>query len=151
VEQDFILPEEMSMGAVAVVAAVMVRDGKILIGQRKRGGRHPLKWEFPGGKVEPGEDPRAALARELREELNVEAVVGDEMDSYEVRYSDGFRALLYFYRVTEFQGEPCNLDFEQIVWEQPARLPQYDFLEGDLSFVSKIGHWPARGPEAEQH
>lgn len=141
----------MSAGAVEVVAAVIIRDGKILIGQRKRSGRHPLKWEFPGGKVEPGEDPRAALARELREELNVEAVVGDEMDSYEVRYSDGFRARLHFYRVTELQGEPCNLDFEQIVWEQPARLSQYDFLEGDLSFVSKIGHWPARGPEAEQH
>ena len=67
----------------------MMRDGKILIGQRKRTGRHPLKWEFPGGKVEPGEDPRAALARELREELNVEAVIGEEMDSYEVGYGDG--------------------------------------------------------------
>ena len=149
--QDFILPEKMSMGAVVVVAAVMVRDGKILIGQRKRGGRHPLKWEFPGGKVEPGEDPRTALVRELREELDVEAVIGDKMDSYEVHYSDGFRARLHFYRVAQFQGEPRNLDFEQIVWEQPARLPQYDFLEGDLSFVSKMGHWPALGPEeAEQ-
>ena len=73
-----------------VVAAVMMRDGKILIGQRKRGGRHPLKWEFPGGKVEPGEDPRAALARELREELDVEAVIGEEMDSYEVATQTGF-------------------------------------------------------------
>jgi mutator protein MutT len=141
----------MSASAVEVVAAVIIRDGKILIGQRKPGGRHPLKWEFPGGKVEPGEDLRAALARELREELNVEAVIGDELDSYEVCYSDGFRARLHFYRVAEFQGEPRNLDFEQIVWEQPARLPRYDFLEGDLSFVSRIGHWPARGPtEAEQ-
>ena len=141
----------MSEGAVEVVAAVIIRDGKILIGQRKRGGRHPLKWEFPGGKVEPGEDPRAALERELREELNVQAVIGDEMDSYEVRYSDGFRARLHFYYVAEFQGEPRNLDFEQIEWEQPARLPQYDFLEGDLSFVSRIGFRLARGPaEAEQ-
>jgi len=139
----------MSEGAVEVVAAVIIRDGKILIGQRKRGGRHPLKWEFPGGKVEPGEDPRAALERELREELNVQAVIGDEMDSYEVRYSDGFRARLHFYYVAEFQGEPRNLDFEQIEWEQPARLPQYDFLEGDLSFVSKLAHWPAQGT-AEQ-
>jgi 8-oxo-dGTP diphosphatase len=128
----------MSETTVEVVAAVVTRDGKILIGQRKRNGRHPLKWEFPGGKVEPGEDPRAALARELREELSVAAIIGEEMDSYEVRYSDGFRVLLHFYRVSEFQGEPCNLDFEQILWERPERLPDYDFLEGDLSFVSKV-------------
>jgi 8-oxo-dGTP diphosphatase len=124
--------------SVEVVAAVMMRDGKILIGQRKRGGRHPLKWEFPGGKVEPEEDPRAALARELREELDVEAVIGEEMDAYEVRYGDGFAVLLHFYRVTEFQGEPRNLDFEQIVWERPERLAEYDFLEGDVTFVAKV-------------
>ena len=127
---------------VQVVAAVIMLDGKILIGQRKRGGRHPLKWEFPGGKVEPGEDPRAALARELREELGVDAVIGDEMDSYEVGYGDGFRAVLHFYRVTRFQGEPRNLDFEQIAWEKPECLPAYDFLEGDVSFVAKVARWP---------
>lgn len=128
--------------AVEVVAAVMMRDGKILIGQRKRGGRHALKWEFPGGKVEPEEDPRAALARELREELGVEAVIGDQLDSYQVSYGDGFRAVLHFYRVTGFKGEPRNLDFEQIVWERPERLPDYDFLEGDVNFVAKVARWP---------
>lgn len=128
----------MSAVTVEVVAAVMMRDEKILIGQRKRGGRHPFKWEFPGGKVEPGEDPRAALARELREELNVEADIGEELDSYEVGYGDGFRIVLHFYSVVSFQGEPQNLDFEQIVWEQPERLPDYDFLEGDVTFVSRL-------------
>lgn len=121
-----------------VVAAVIMRDGKILIGQRKRGGRHPLKWEFPGGKVEPGETPQAALARELREELDVEATIGEEMDFYEVAYPSGFRAMLHFYRVTQFHGEPRNLQFEQIAWEAPKLLPDYDFLEGDLSFVAKV-------------
>lgn len=129
---------------VEVVAAVLMRDGKILIGQRKPGGRHPLKWEFPGGKVEPGEDPRAALARELREELNVEAVIGEELDSYEVSYGDGFRLMLHFYRVTHFQGELRNLDFEQIAWEKPERLPEYDFLEGDVTFVAKLSRGPAQ-------
>ena len=123
---------------VEVVAAVMIREGKILIGQRKRTGRHPLTWEFPGGKVEPGEDPRAALVRELREELGVEAVIGEELDSYEVGYGDGFQLRLHFYRVTEFRGEPRNLDFEQIAWDTPERLPQYDFLEGDVLFISKM-------------
>jgi 8-oxo-dGTP diphosphatase len=131
---------------VEVVAAVMMRDQKVLIGQRKRTGRHPLKWELPGGKVEPGEDPCAALARELREELNVDATVGDELDSYEVNYGDGFRILLHFYRITQFRGEPRNLDFEQIVWEQPERLPEYDFLEGDIAFISKWARRLARGP-----
>lgn len=137
----------MSARTVEVVAAVMLRDGKILIGQRKSGGRHPLKWEFPGGKVEPGEDPRAALARELREELDIEAIVGEELDSYEVNYEDGFRFMLHFYRVTQFQGEPQNLDFEQIVWQEPERLPEYDFLEGDVTFVAKVARWPMQGPE----
>jgi 8-oxo-dGTP diphosphatase len=128
---------------VEVVAAVIRRDGKILIAQRRRGGRHPLKWEFPGGKVEPGETPQAALARELREELDVEATIGEKMDSYEVAYPTGFRAMLHFYRVTQFQGEPRNLQFEQIVWERPERLPDYDFLEGDLNFVAKVAREPA--------
>jgi len=134
---------------VEAVAAVIVRDGKILIGQRKRGGRHPLKWEFPGGKVEPGEEPRAALARELREELNVEAVIGEKMDSYEVRYGGGPRILLHFYRVTQFQGELRNLDFEQIAWERPERLPEYDFLDGDVTFVSRMAQLMTPPAEAE--
>jgi len=125
-----------------VVAAVIERNGKILIGQRKRGGSHPLKWEFPGGKVEAGEESRAALVRELREELGVEAQAGEEMDAYEVRYGEGPLTQLRFYRVTQFEGEPQNLDFEQIVWEQLDRLPDYDFLAGDLRFVKKISGGP---------
>ena len=121
-----------------VVAAVLERDGTVLIGQRKRTGRHPLKWEFPGGKVEPGEEPRAALARELREELAIEAVVGEQLDRYVVRYGDGPLTELAFFRVKEFAGEPRNLDFEQIVWERTDRLREYDFLEGDVAFVRKL-------------
>ena len=142
-DQDVVVARKKSLD---VVAAVIMRDGKILIGQRTRGGRHPLKWEFPGGKVEPGEDPRAALARELREELNVEAVIGEEMDSYEVFYEDGFRAMLHFYHVIEFQGEPSNLGFEQIVWDRSDRLRDYDFLEGDLNFVARVARTPGAGP-----
>lgn len=122
-----------------VVAAVLERDGKILIGQRKSGGRHPLKWELPGGKVEPGEEPRAALVRELREELGIEAVLGDpELDRYDVRYGDGPLMHLMFYRVNSFTGEPQNLDFERIVWEERRRLLEYDFLEGDAAFIRAL-------------
>jgi 8-oxo-dGTP diphosphatase len=123
---------------VTVVAAVIEREGRVLIGQRKRTGRHPLKWEFPGGKVEPGEDPRAGLARELREELAIEAAIGEQMDACDVRYGDGPLTHLLFYRVTEFIGEPRNLDFEQITWVAPSQLAEFDFLEGDVAFIRKI-------------
>jgi 8-oxo-dGTP diphosphatase len=123
---------------VDVVAAVIERDGSILICQRKRGGRHSLKWEFPGGKVEPGERPRDALARELREELAIEARIGEELARHEVRYGNRPAFGLLFYRVTEFTGEPVNLEFEQIVWERREKLPEYDFLEGDVEFVRQL-------------
>jgi 8-oxo-dGTP diphosphatase len=123
---------------IQVAAAVIERDGFVLIGQRKRGSRHSLKWEFPGGKIEPGETPRAALQRELREELAIEAVIGDELDSYHVQYPGGTLTRLFFFRVTEFSGEPQNLDFEQIVWERRSRLSAYDFLDGDVAFLGKL-------------
>ena len=120
-----------------VVAAVIERDGHVLICQRKRG-RHALKWEFPGGKVEVGESPQAALARELREELAIEARIGEEIHRHDVRYGDGPLIHLMFYRVTDFSGEPANLVFAQMVWETHKKLPEYDFLEGDSEFVRKL-------------
>ena len=127
---------------VEVVAAVIERGGPegslILIGQRKPGGRHALKWEFPGGKVEPGEEPREALVRELREELGIEARIADEIERYDFSYSAGHMTRLIFFLVTEFSGEPVNLDFEQIAWVERSRLPDYDFLEGDVAFVRRL-------------
>lgn len=121
-----------------VVAAVIERGGKILIGQRRRNDRHPLKWEFPGGKVEPGEVPRAALTRELREELQISARIGEEITRYSYRYSSRPSFELIFYRVTEFEGEPENHAFERIEWSAPGALPDYDFLEGDVEFVRHL-------------
>ena len=132
-----VAPGDGSYG-VAVVAGVLEREGRILIGQRKASGRHPLKWEFPGGKVEPGEESRAALARELREELGIDATIGEEIDAYQVHYSGDHPTQLIFYRVSSFSGEPRNLDFAQILWEWPAKLADYDFLEGDRRFVARL-------------
>ena len=123
-----------------VVAAVIERDGKILIGQRKRdASRHALKWEFPGGKVEDGETPGEALIRELREELAIEAQIGPLIETYEFSYPGSERTTaLLFFRVTEFTGEPENLDFEQVVWAEQGQLTAYDFLEGDIAFVARL-------------
>jgi 8-oxo-dGTP diphosphatase len=132
-----------------VVAAVIEKDGRILICQRKRGARHALKWEFPGGKVEPGEDSRSALARELREELQIEAAVGPRLHTETVRYKNGPAIRLQFYQVTEFSGEPVNLEFEQIVWDVRQNLPAYDFLEGDIKFVKKLAGAANHAPASE--
>ena len=118
-----------------VVAAVIERDGLILIAQRKRTGQHPLKWEFPGGKVEPEEIPENALVRELVEELGIPVTVGPEIGRYEFQYEGRWPVMLMFYRVTQFSGEPKNLDFEQILWVPRERLLDYDFLEGDAEFL----------------
>jgi 8-oxo-dGTP diphosphatase len=118
-----------------VVAAVIERDGQVLIGQRKASEWHALKWEFPGGKVEPGETPVAALRRELEEELDICAEVGPVITQYEYEYPGRPRIQLIFYAVANFEGIVENRAFEQIRWEKRELLPAYDFLEGDVSFV----------------
>ncbi len=123
---------------VMVVAGVIENDGKILIGQRKRGSRHELKWEFPGGKVEPGELPRSALKRELSEELAINATIGREMVRYEYAYPRRKAILLIFYRVRRYQGTPVNCVFEEIRWEVPDQLSSYDFLDGDTDFIRRL-------------
>jgi 8-oxo-dGTP diphosphatase len=131
--------------AAAVVAGVIARDGRVLICRRAAGKRHALKWEFPGGKVEPGEDPPQALARELGEELGIRAVIGGEITRYPYRYPDRHPILLIFFHVTAFEGEPVNREFSDMVWELPERLPEYDFLDGDVDFVRTLARRPPPG------
>jgi 8-oxo-dGTP diphosphatase len=121
-----------------VVAAVIERDGRILICRRSSHDSHPLKWEFPGGKVRPGEDPASALRRELVEELGVHAEVGDEIARCEWRYAEGPPLLLIFYRARIVAGEPVNRVFAEIRWELPERLPDHDFLEADRELVRQL-------------
>jgi 8-oxo-dGTP diphosphatase len=121
-----------------VVAAVIKRAQKILVCQRKANGRHALKWEFPGGKVEAGEGTADALQRELREELGIEAAVGSEIARYQYSYPGKNPILLVFYTVTEYSGEMTNLVFEKFEWAGLPDLPAYDFLEGDIDFVKSL-------------
>ena len=123
---------------VTVAAGILTQDGRVLICQRKRTGAFPLQWEFPGGKVEPGEDARTCLGRELREELAVEAEVGPEISSFEYTYPNGFEVKLSFFRIAAYAGELVNHAFEQIVWVEPQQLPRFDFLEADRALVAKL-------------
>ena len=120
---------------VRVVAAILECDGRVLICRRKPDQSHPLKWEFPGGKVEPGETPEQALSRELEEELDIRDAAGDEIGRYEYCYPGKKPILLIFFRLRRFSGEPRNVVFHEICWEAPARLPGYDFVEGDTEFL----------------
>jgi 8-oxo-dGTP diphosphatase len=129
-----------------VAAGIIYRDGQVLLGQRRKGDRHPLKWEFPGGKVEFGESPQQALVRELGEELQIEATVGSELARYEHEYPGGSRVHLLFFAVPRFSGQPLARVFEQILWCDLAKLPDFDFLDGDLDFVQRL----ARGEFAHQ-
>lgn len=131
-----------------VVAAVIEKDGKFLIAQRREGGSFPLKWEFPGGKLESGETPKQALHRELMEELGIDAAIGQELARYECKYpaqrvagvrQSGLRTVvLLFFEVRRFSGTPQNLAFAQFCWEDRANLRNYDFLDGDLDFVKRL-------------
>ena len=123
-----------------VVAGIVERDGLTLICRRRADGPHPLKWEFPGGKLERGESPGQALTRELREELGIEAEPGRELMRYEFAYPGRNPILLIFLEAVGWTGEPENRIFERIIWERREALAGYDFLEGDALFLKHYGH-----------
>jgi 8-oxo-dGTP diphosphatase len=119
-----------------VVAGILERENRVLICQRKANQQHPLKWEFPGGKVEEGESPEQALARELSEELDIRDTASEEISRYEYTYPGKKPILIVFLRVTSFVGDPRNLIFEEMRWEPRANLASFDFLEGDRDFLA---------------
>jgi len=123
---------------VQVVAAILERDGRILIGQRQATQPHPLKWEFPGGKVEDGESPEEALKRELSEELDLEVLGSTEISRYSYRYPGKNPIELIFLRVTDSRGEPRNRIFHDLRWALPETLASFDFLEGDTQFLRQF-------------
>lgn len=123
------------------VVAVALTDaqGRVLIAQRPFDKEHAGLWEFPGGKIEPGESPEAALVRELREELGV-TVVAEHLEP--LTFSSAGRGarhlLLLLYRCTAWQGEPHALDAAAIRWVPPAALVDYDMPPADRPFVSVL-------------
>jgi len=116
-----------------------MRDGKILACQRNAAGKFPLKWEFPGGKVQPNEAPQAALARELTEELNISAVIGPQIFHTHHKYPEIKEPVeLLFFRAEIESRDVENRIFNALKWIEPRRLSELDFLDADRAFVQKL-------------
>ena len=123
-----------------VVAAVIERsDRRVLIGQRRRGDTSSLKWEFPGGKMEAGETPEDALARELKEELGASmkkcVPIGRVMHKY-AETPDQLEILFFAAAISDAELTPRT--FEKIAWVLPKELGDYDFLAANAHLVANL-------------
>jgi len=123
---------------VEVAAGLIFNRDRLLVCQRNARGSFALKWEFPGGKLEPGEEYEVALRRELKEELDIEAGRLSEIFRHEHLYPRIARVKLRFFRVEDYSGELKNLVFQQIKWVPIKELAEIDFLDGDLPIVQKL-------------
>jgi len=120
-----------------VVAGLIVRDGVVLITQRRADQALPLQWEFPGGKVEPGEAPTAALVRELREEIGVTVEVGRIWDVLFHAY-EAFDLVMLVYACRLVDGEPRAVEVADLAWARPGELPRWDILPADRPLVDRL-------------
>jgi 8-oxo-dGTP diphosphatase len=122
-----------------VVAAVIARNGRVLACQRNGAGRFPLKWEFPGGKVHANETAQEALARELKEELGVEAKIGPEIFRTRHKYDEMREPVeLIFFKARVETGKIENRIFQEMKWVEPQKLSELDFLEADRELIRKL-------------
>ena len=121
-----------------VAAALIVRGDEILIGQRRPNQPMALKWEFPGGKIEAGESPQQALARELDEELGITATIGPFVTHIRHNYRHGGAVDLQFFAVREFTGEIVNHIYHQFRWVRLEELSSYEFLAADRELIRDL-------------
>lgn len=121
-----------------VAAALILRGDEVLICQRRPDQPMALLWEFPGGKLEPGESPEAALKRELDEELGITATIGPRVTHIRHNYRHGGAVDLQFFAVHEFAGEIQNRIFHEVKWARLEDLPSYDFLAADRGLIRDL-------------
>ena len=132
---------EEAARTVLVAAGILVERGRVLITQRKAGTHLEGAWEFPGGKVEPGEDPREALARELREEVGVSAKVGEIVDVTFHRYEQAQKAVvLLFFEAEREHGSPAPsaIDVAAVRWAKGEELREEEFPPADKEVLRKV-------------
>jgi 8-oxo-dGTP diphosphatase len=123
---------------IEVVAGLICENGRVLACQRSVNAAFPLKWEFPGGKVETGEPHEEALRRELREELQIEVETATKIYDHKHTYTGVSEVSLTFFRIDKYRGKVENLIFKQIAWVEFNKLLEIDFLEGDLPLIKKL-------------
>ena len=125
-----------------VVAALILRPAdsgeEVLICQRRADQAMALKWEFPGGKIEPGEAAVQALARELDEELGITAAIGAPLTRIRHNYRNGGAVDIQFFLVRSFTGTLDNRIFNDMRWSPLTALPGYDFLAADLGLIRDL-------------
>jgi 8-oxo-dGTP diphosphatase len=120
-----------------VVAALITRRGRVLLSQRRPTQSFPLTWEFPGGKVEAGESPVAALERELREELGCGVRVGPIVEAVFHSYPD-FDLVMLVYRTTIVSGTPHAVDVQAVAWVSRGGLKDLVMPPADLPLAKKL-------------
>jgi 8-oxo-dGTP diphosphatase len=128
----------MSTTPIYVAVALMVRDGCVLMGERKEAKVYPLHWEFPGGKIEAGETALEALRRELFEELGIEIAGAELWDSEIATYSNGMTYAISYFIVRAWKKEISNLDFNRVEWISEEKLPTLLHLSGNKAILGRF-------------
>ena len=124
--------------SILVTADIVIEGDRVLICQRHHSDAYGMQWEFPGGKVEEGEELKASLRRELNEELGISATIGGHVTHIRHNYRHGGAVDLQFFAVHEFTGELENRIFQQLKWVRLEDLPGYDFLAADRDLIKDL-------------
>ncbi len=129
----------MKIKRIKVVAGLILQNDKLLICQRPNFKDHPLKWEFPGGKIKNYETNEEALIREINEELSINIINCEELISYNYNYRDLNKTVfINFYLINNFSGKVLNNFHKELKWIEIKDIREYDFLEGDLKIIDYI-------------
>lgn len=123
---------------VKVAVGIIIREGKVLCCQRKKDARYGLQWEFPGGKIHPGEKARDCLKRELREELDIHTDAIEPYATHIQTYNDNGVFEVHYFLIKEYRGEVKNKVFESIRWLLPDQFDTLDFLRGNKPLLDRL-------------
>ncbi|MDA0986516.1 MAG: NUDIX domain-containing protein [Bacteroidetes bacterium] len=123
---------------IETVVGIIIKEGAVLLGQRKETSLYPLKWEFPGGKVEKNESIENCLKRELKEELNLDIKSCELYHQQFAEYKDSGKFFVHYYLINLKNENVRNLAFKQIAWIPISELKEFDILEGNKNVVKKL-------------
>lgn len=147
-KMDTVSDEQETLSPRDVTAAILVRNGLVMLARRGPSEKHAGSWEFPGGKTEPGETPQQGLKRELQEEFGWSSDVGRFVMENIYRYDDGAIRLLAFLAIPGI-GEPRLCVHDAIAWVEPVELCEYSLLPADVPIARRLAAEPDMIAHAE--